>query len=77
MFHQPQPCNPFGSWHVPERPGQIIGLDFMGPFPERKVGKRRFVLVIVDMLTKQAGAWAVTGAGGSEIVWGLKKWAET
>ena len=25
----------------------------MGPFPERKVGKKRFVLVIVDMLTRR------------------------
>ena len=44
LFHRPQPSNPFGSCHVPERPGQVIGLDFMGPFPERKVGKRRLFL---------------------------------
>ena len=77
MFHQPQPSNPFGSWQVPERPGQVIGLDFMGPFPERKVGKKRFVLVVVDMLTRRAGAWATTGAGGADIVRGLEKWVAT
>ena len=77
LFHKPQPSNPFGSWHMPERPGQVIGLDFMGPFPEKNVGKKRCVLVIVDMLTKKAGAWAVTGVGGADIVQGLKKWAQT
>jgi len=77
LFHRPQPSNPFGSWRIPERPGQVIGLDFMGPFPERKVGKKRFVLVIVDMLTRRAGAWATTGAGGADIVRGLKRWAAT
>ena len=77
LFHRPQPSNPFGSWQVPEKPGQVIGLDFMGPFSERKVGKKRFVLVIMDMLTRRAGAWATVGAGGAEIVQGLKKWMAT
>ena len=61
---------------MPDRPGQVIGLDFMGPFPERNVGKKRFVLTIVDMLTRRAGAWAVQGAGGVEIVGGLKRWVQ-
>ena len=51
----------------------MIGLDFMGPFPERKVGKKRFVLVIVDMFTRHAGAWAVIGVGGNDIVRGFKE----
>ena len=29
------------------------------------------------MLTRRAGAWAVTGAGGKEIVGGLRKWVQT
>ena len=49
---------------MPERLGQVVGLDFMGPFPERKVGKKRFVLTMVDMLTRKARAWAMAGAGG-------------
>ena len=77
LFHRPQPSDPFGNWQVPKKPGQVIGLDFMGPFPERKVGKKRFVLVIVDMLTRRAGAWATIGAGGADIVRGLKKWTAT
>ena len=76
LFHRPQPSDPFKGWRVPDRPGQVIGLDFMGPFPERKVGKKRFVLTIVDMLTRRADAWAVRGAGGAEIVGGLKRWVQ-
>ena len=41
------------------------------------MGKKRFVLVIVDMLTRQAGAWATIGVGGADIVRGLKKWIAT
>ena len=62
LFHRPEPSNPFGTWRILEKPGQVIGLDFMGPFPERKVGKKQFVLVILDMLTRRAGAWVTTGA---------------
>ena len=57
---------------MPEKPGQVIGLDFIGPFPGKKVGKERFVLVIIDMLTRRAGEWVTTGAGGANIVRGLK-----
>ena len=46
----------------------------MGPFPERKVGKKRFILVVIDMLTRTGAAWAVKGAGGKEITGGLEKW---
>ena len=46
----------------------------MGPFPERRVGKKRFVLTIVDMLTRRGSAWAMKGAGGKEILEGLRQW---
>ena len=51
----------------------------MGLFPERKVGKKRFILVIVDMLTRRAGAGAgaTTGAGGANIVRGVREWMMT
>lgn len=75
FFHRLQPSNPFWSWHVLERLGQAIGLDSMGPFPERKVVKKRFVFVIVDRLTRRVGTWAVIGAGGADIVRRLKKCA--
>ena len=31
---------------------------------------------MVDMLTRKARAWAMTGAGGTNIVWSLEKWVE-
>ena len=44
----------------------------MGPFPERKVGKKRFVLVTVDRLTEFSEARACRGAGSREIITGLE-----
>ena len=64
----------FGEWHEAKRPGEIVGIDFMGPFPERKVGKRRFVLVIMDRLTGFSEARAFRGAGSREIITGLEQW---
>ena len=46
----------------------------MGPFPKRMVGKKRFVLVSVDMLTRRAGAWATIWARGGDIARGLREW---
>ena len=51
-----------------------MGIDFMDPFPERKVGKKRFVLVVVDKLTEASVAWAFRGAGRLEIITGLERW---
>ena len=51
MFHRPQSPTDFGEWREARRPGEVIGIDFMGPFPEKKVGKKRFILVIIDRLT--------------------------
>ena len=74
LFHRPQPSCPFGEWKVPKRPGQVIGLDFMGPFLVRRVGKYRFVLTIVDLLSKVGKAWAMEGVGSKEIGEGLNRW---
>ena len=71
-FHRPQSTTEFGEWHEAKRPGEIVGIDFMGPFPERKVGKRRFVLVIIDRLTGFSEARAFRGAGSREIITGLE-----
>ena len=43
----------------------------MGPFPERKVGKKKFILVIVDRLTGVSDACVFRGAGSREIIVGL------
>ena len=59
------------------RPGQVVRIDFMGPFPDRKVGKHRFVLTIVDLLTKVGAVWAMRKAGGKEIIEGLWRWTRT
>ena len=72
-FHRPQPKTEFGEWHEAKRPGEIVGIDFMGPFPERKVGKKRFVLVLVDRLTRFSEARAFRGAGSREIITGLEQ----
>ena len=76
-FHRPQPTTEFGEWQEARKPGQVIGIDFMGPFPERKVGKRKFVLVVVDRLTGVSGAWAFRGAGSREIIRGLEWWVRS
>ena len=46
----------------------------MGPFLERKVGKRCYVLVTVDRLTRFSEARAFRGAGSREIITGLEQW---
>ena len=46
----------------------------MGPFPNRKVGKRCFVLVIVDRITRFSEARAFRGAGSRETIMGLDQW---
>ena len=51
-----------------------MGIDFMGPFLERKVGRKRFVLVVIDKLTGVSGAWTFRGVGNREIRAGLQKW---
>ena len=42
----------------------VVGFDFMGPFPERKVGEKRFVLVIIDKLTRERITWVAKGVEG-------------
>ena len=32
-FHQPQPTMEFGEWREAQRPGEIVGIDFMGALP--------------------------------------------
>ena len=46
----------------------------MGPFPERKVGQKRFILVVADRLTGFSEARAFKGAGSREIIIGLEHW---
>ena len=36
--------------------GEVIGLGFMGPFLESKVGKKHCVLITIDRLTKIGAA---------------------
>lgn len=74
LFHRMEPSCPFGEWNEATKPGEVIDMDFMGPFLERKVGKKLFVLVIIDRLTGLDGAWAVKGAGGKEVIRGLERW---
>ena len=49
----------------------------MGLFPERKVGKKRFILVIIDRLTRFGEATAFRNAGSREIVLGLEHWVKS
>ena len=44
----------------------------MGPFPKKKVGKKRFILVIIDILTGFGQATAFRNAGSKEIIVGLE-----
>ena len=46
----------------------------MGSFPKRKVGRNKFILVVVDRLTRVSGGWAFRGAGIWKIIAGLEKW---
>ena len=48
----------------------------MGPFPERKVGRKRFILVVVDRLTGFGQATAFRNAGSKEIILGLEHWVK-
>ena len=73
MFHRKQRVAPFGEWHAPSRPGQVIGLDFM-VMTEKRVGQKRYVLTIVDLLSKVGEAWAFKGMGAKEVGEGLNKW---
>ena len=75
-FHRPQPTTDFGEWHEAVKPGDVIGIDFMGPFPERKVGRKRFILVVVDRLTGFGQATAFRNAGSKEIILGLEHWVK-
>ena len=66
----------FGEWHEARRPSEVIRIDFMGPFSERKVGKKRFILVIVDRLIGFSAARAFRGVGSWEIIDGLETWVK-
>ena len=66
-FHHQYPTIEFGEWQEVHRLGDVIGIDFMGPFLERKVGKKKFVLVVIDRLMGGSGAWAFKGVGSREI----------
>ena len=46
----------FGEWHKADQLRKVIGINFMGPFSERKVEKKNFVPVVVDRLTGVSGA---------------------
>ena len=76
MFHRPQSPTDFGEWREARRPGEVIGIDFMGPFPEKKVGKKRFILVIIDRLTGFGQAIAFRNARSREIIVGLEHWVK-
>lgn len=76
-FHRPQPTTDFGEWHEVGRPGEVIGIDFMGPFPERKVGKKRFILVVIDRLTRFGQATTFRNARSREIILGLEHWVKS
>ena len=64
----------FGEWHEARILGEIVGIDFMGPFPRRKVVKKHFVLVIVDRLTGFSEAQAFRGVGSRKVITGLDHW---
>ena len=51
--------------------GEIVGIDFKGPFLERKVGRKWFIFVIVDRLTGVSDARVFRGVGSREIIIGL------
>ena len=46
----------------------------MAPFPKRKLGRKIFILVVVDRLMGVSGVWAFRDAGDWEIIAGLEKW---
>ena len=73
-FQQPQTTIEFGEWHEAHRPSGVVGIDFMAHFPKRKVGTKRFILVVVDRLIGVSEARAFRGAGSREIVAGLDHW---
>ena len=62
----------FGEWREACRPGEVRGIDFMGPFPERKVGKKRLILAIIDRLTGVVEAMAFRNAKSGEIIVGFE-----
>ena len=48
-------------WQEGIKPCEVTGLDCRGPFPERRVGKNKVVLVIVDRFRGVGEAWALRG----------------
>ena len=64
LFNRLQPSSPFESWRAPQRPGEAFDLDFMGLFSKMKVGKRHFLLVIIDMIIGIGVTWAMKVVGG-------------
>ena len=53
---------------------EVIGIDFMGSFSERKVGKKRFILVVIDRLRGLGEARALKNEGSRDIIEVLEHW---
>ena len=74
QYHRPQPSDEMGCWHEPDKPGEVIGFDFMGPFFSKGNRKKCWVLVIIDWLSRLGEAWMVKGIGAREVGEGLNRW---
>jgi hypothetical protein len=53
---------PIGSLPFPSHPFECLGIDILGPLPETDVHHNKYILVIVDYLTRWPFAFPLTNA---------------
>lgn len=73
MFRRLAPSDPLGHLPDPSTPGELIGLDFIGPL-RRARGNVRYILVIVDHLTRWCEAIPFRASNAINVIKGLEKW---
>lgn len=58
---------PIGSLPIPSRPFESLGIDILGPLPETETRHNKYILVIVDHLTRWPFAFPLTNARAKTI----------
>lgn len=72
-FRRRYPSDPLGHVRNPDRPGELISLDFVGPIKPPSAGSK-YILVIIDHLTRWSMAVACNSCKTEVVLPVLEEW---
>ena len=72
-FRRRYPSDPLGHVRDPDRPGELISLDFVGPIKPPSAGNK-YILMIIDHLTRWSMAVACSSCKTEVVLPVLEKW---